>query len=246
MKDGKIFITGASAGIGKALAENLAAPGVTLGLCARRMDRLEQLKGDLEARGATVFIHQADVRDAERIAGAIGEFIASAGGLTHVIANAGVKSGGRLAGGPAARLTDVFAVNVLGVINTLAPAAEHMVGQRAGHLVSIGSVAGFRAIPGGSDYSASKAAVQIMMDGFRLELKAYGVHVTNICPGWIESEMSARNKYHMPFFLKADKAARLIVRAIRRKKKTYIFPWQWRVLLPVIVRLPDWLMPNVK
>ncbi|MCZ6474335.1 MAG: SDR family NAD(P)-dependent oxidoreductase [SAR324 cluster bacterium] len=246
MKDGKIFITGASSGIGKALAEALAVPDCTLGLAARRMERLQQLKGELEARGATVFVYQVDVRDAKAMEQAVDAFANSAGGITHMIANAGVKSGGRLAGGTAERLTDVFAVNVIGVINSLVPAANRMVEQQSGHLVSIGSVAGFRGIPGRSDYNASKSAVQIMMDGFRLELRAQGVKVTNICPGFVESEMTGTNNFHMPFFLKADKAARLIVKAIQRNKKTYIFPWQWRVLLPIIVRLPDWLVPQVR
>ena len=103
MKDGKIFITGASSGIGKALAEALAVPDCTLGLAARRMERLQQLKGELEARGATVFVYQVDVRDAKAMEQAVDAFANSAGGITHMIANAGVKSGGR--GSDACRLT---------------------------------------------------------------------------------------------------------------------------------------------
>lgn len=246
MNGGGIFITGASSGIGWALAEALAAPGVTLGLTARRKERLHELKSLLEARGAVALVYTMDVRDAEGMARVAREFIDSASGASLVIANAGIRSGGRLGEGGAERLNEVFAVNVMGVINTLAPFVPHMIERKGGHLVAVSSVAGFRGLPGRADYNGSKAAVNTMMDGYRLELKQHGVHVTTICPGFVESEMTARNNFRMPFLLNAEDAAGLMLRAIRRKKKTYVFPWQWRVLLPLIVRLPDWLMPAVR
>lgn len=243
---GGIFITGASAGIGWALAQALAAPGVTLGLTARRMERLETLQGELEGQGAKVLIYKADVRETDAMAKVAGQFIKAAGGVKMVIANAGISSSGRLELGGAGPLNEVIAVNVMGVINTIAPFVPHMIRQGSGHLVAISSVAAFRGLPGRADYNGSKAAVNTMMDGFRLELKKHGISVTTICPGFVESEMTARNTFKMPFLLKADTAAQHILKAIRRNRKTYVFPWQWRVLLPLVVRLPDWLMPQVR
>ena len=243
---GGIFITGASSGLGMALAEALAGPGVTLGLAARRKERLDALTKNLEGAGAKVVAYQADVRDTRVMAEAAEDFVKRAGGVGLVIANAGISSGGRLTDGAAEPLNEVFAVNVMGMINTIAPFVPHMIRQGSGHLVAISSMAGFRGLPGRADYNGSKSAVSTMMDGFRLELKQHGVRVTNICPGFIESEMTARNNFRMPFLLKADKAARLIIKAIRRNKKTYVFPWQWRVLLPLVVRLPDWMVPHVR
>ena len=246
MSGGGILITGASAGIGWALAQALAAPGIALGLTARRMERLETLQQELEARGAKVLIYKADVRDADAMANVAEDFVKAAGGVKMVIANAGISSGGRLEHGTAAPLNEVFAVNVMGVINTIAPFVPHMIRQRRGHLVAISSVAGFRGLPGRADYNGSKAAVNTMMDGFRLELKEHGISVTTICPGFIESEMTQRNTFKMPFLLTADSAAQHILKAIGRNKKSYVFPWQWRALLPLVVRLPDWLMPRVR
>lgn len=241
---GGIFITGASAGIGWALCQALAVPGVTLGLAARRRERLEALASEVEARGAAALIYQADVRNSVAMAEAAEDFVRRAGGASLVIANAGISSSGRLEDGVAEPLNQVFAVNVLGVLNTLAPFVPHMIRQNTGQLVVISSVAGFRGLPGRADYNGSKAAINTMMDGFRLELKPHGIRVTTICPGFIESEMTAKNNFKMPFLLKAEPAAKLILQAIRRNKKTYVFPWQWRVLLPLVVRLPDWAIPR--
>jgi short-subunit dehydrogenase len=244
MSEAKIFITGASTGIGKALAELYAAPGVTLGLLARRKHLLEALKPELEERGARVLLYPADVRDAAAMAAAADAFVEAAGGVSLVIANAGVASGGGITNVDVNSLAEVISINVQGVLHTLAPMVPHMMKHRRGHLVTIGSVAGFRGLPGRADYNASKAAVKTLMDGFRMELKPYGIRVTTICPGFVESEMTARNRFHMPFFLKADRAARVIARAIRGNRKTYVFPWQWRLLLPLIVRAPDWMVPD--
>ncbi len=246
MSEQRIFITGASAGIGKALALAYAAPGVTLGLVARRKPLLDALEAELEARGAKVFCYPVDVRDAAKMARAVNGFVKSAGGVELAIANAGISARGGLTDGSAEPLAEVITVNVQGALHTLVPAVPHMVRQKRGHLVTIGSVAGFRGLPGRAEYNASKAAVKILMDGFRLELRRHGIRVTTICPGFVKSEMTARNKFRMPFLLEADQAARTIVSAIRRRKKTYVFPWQWRLLLPIVVRIPDWAVPEFR
>jgi len=244
MSPKRVFITGTSSGIGQALAEEYAIPGATLGLNARRTDRLQELQTRLEARGAKVHLYPGDVSDAAQMELAAKQFIQDAGGVDMVIANAGIGGPDRLDEGNAARMSRVFSVNVQGVLHTLVPFVPHMLEQRSGHLVAISSVAGFRALPGRAVYGATKTAVRTLMDGFRLELRGSGVQVTTVCPGFVASELTEKNKFHMPFFLATDKAARMITRQLRRGIKTYVFPWQWRMLLPLIVYLPDWVIPK--
>lgn len=246
MEQGGILITGASSGIGRALAERMARPGATLGLVARRLERLEQLAVELRHRGADVLLYQADVSDREEMARVAKSFEESAGGVGLAIANAGIGGADRLSRGEPGPMAEMVNVNLLGVLNTLVPLVPAMIGRRSGHLVVIGSVAGFRGMPGRATYAATKAAVKTLMDGFRLDLRRHGIRVTTICPGWVESELTAGNKFPMPFFMKADKAARLIENAINRGKKSYVFPWQWRILLPLVVRLPDWMIPQFR
>ncbi len=241
-----VFLTGASAGIGQALARRLAAPGTALGLVARRLERLEALREELEARGARVWLYEADVREPEPMARAARQFAAAAGGISWAIANAGVSRGDDLLEGTTERMSEVMTTNVLGVIHTLAPVIPIMVRRQAGHLVTIGSIAGFRGLPGKGAYCASKAAVKMLMDAHRPVLRRHGIRVTTICPGWVESEMTADNPYPMPFLMGVDKAARLIVRAIERGRRTYVFPWQMRLALPLIRFAPEWLLPEGK
>lgn len=242
--DTQVLITGASAGIGRALAEVLARPGITLGLVARRTERLEEISAELQSRGARVFTYTADVTDAERMAEVGLGFAGQAGGVTHVIANAGISRGDQLSAGVSGQMAEIIAINVQGVIHTLAPLIPGMMARGRGHLIAIGSMAGFRGLPDKAAYCASKAAVKTLMDGFRPMLRRHGIRVTTICPGWVESEMTADNPYPMPFKLPADRAARLILKAIARGRRTYILPWQMRLAAPLLSRVPDWMLPT--
>jgi short-subunit dehydrogenase len=242
-----ILITSASSGIGAALAELYAArygAGVTLGLVARRAERLAGLAARLEAHGARVLTYTADVRDRARMAELGPAFAEAAGGVTLAIANAGISGSDRLAGGDATEAADTVNVNVLGVLHTLQPLVPILMRQGHGHLVTIGSVAGFRGLPGKGAYSASKAAVKTLMDAWRPVLRPHGVRVTTICPGWIATELTQKNRYPMPFMLDADRAAALIARAIERGRRTYVFPWQMRIAAVLMRVVPDRLLPT--
>ena len=239
-----IFLTGASAGIGWALAEALATPGTVLGLAARREDRLIALKARVEALGAVGHVFTVDVRNAAGMGEAVGEFAGRAGRLNMIIANAGISQPDGLGEGDASMANHVIEVNVQGVLNTLLPAIPLMRAAGCGHLVSIGSVAGFRGLPGKGAYCSSKAAVKMMMDAWRPMLKKDGIRVTTICPGWVESEMTKTNRYPMPFILPTEKAARLIVHALEQDRRTYIFPWQMRLIVPFMKLVPDWILAN--
>ncbi len=247
MTPAHIFITGAWAGIGRALAEHYAARlggQARLGLVARRADRLAELAEALRARGTAVETYPADVTDQRAMVEACRAF-EGGGGAGVVIANAGISRGERVGSGDPAPSTGMVATNVQGVLNTLVPFIPPMMERRAGALVAMGSVAGFRGIPGKGVYCASKAALKTLMDGYRPLLRPYGIRVTTICPGWVESEMTADNPYDMPFLVESRRAARLIAAAIARGRRTYVFPWQLRLAVPVLRLLPERMLPTL-
>jgi short-subunit dehydrogenase len=240
----KVFLTGASSGIGEALARHYAAAGATLGLFARRETELSRLAAALAP--ATVVTYAGDVRDAAALAGAASDFISRFGPPDIVIANAGV-SRGTLTDEPAdlPAFRTVFDTNVLGMVHTFSPFMAALRGARAGALVGIASVAGFRGLPGAGAYSASKAAAITYLESLRVELFGSGVAVVTICPGFIATPMTADNPYPMPFLLAPDKAARLMARAIARRRRFYVLPWQMALVGALLRHVPRPLYDRV-
>ena len=199
--------------------------GATLGLYARREGELLRIAAELAP--ATVATYAGDVRDAAALARAGADFIARFGVPDVVIGNAGISRGvltSEAADMPIFRA--VFDTNVQGLVQTFQPFLTAMMEARLGTLVGVASVAGFRGLPGSGAYSASKAAAITYLESLRVELKGTGVAVVTICPGFIRTPMTARNPYWMPFLLDPDRAARLIARAIERRRQFYVLPWQ--------------------
>jgi short-subunit dehydrogenase len=221
----KVFITGASSGIGAALAREYAAAGAQLGLFARRADALASLADSLAP--ATPATYAGDVRDAPALSAAAADFAKRFGVADVVIASAGI-SRGTLTDHPEDNVAfqAIMDTNVLGMLHTFQPFLPAMLAARAGKLVGIASVAGFRGLPGAGAYCASKAAAIRYLESLRVELVRSGVQVITICPGYVATPMTAGNPYRMPFLLPADKAARSIVRAIARGRRFYVLPWQ--------------------
>jgi short-subunit dehydrogenase len=221
----KVFLTGASSGLGEALARHYALEGATLGLFARRAAELARVAGALAP--ATVATYAGDVRDADALAHAGADFISRFGAPDIVIGNAGISRG--VLTSEAADMSvfkAVFDTNVQGLVQTFAPFLPAMTLARHGVLAGVSSVAGFRGLPGSGAYSASKAAAITYMESLRVELHGSGISVVTICPGFIRTPMTTRNPYRMPFLLASDKAARLIAHAIERKRRFYVLPWQ--------------------
>ncbi|MCH8887274.1 MAG: SDR family NAD(P)-dependent oxidoreductase [SAR324 cluster bacterium] len=248
MSIARIFITGASSGIGATLARfyaNQYRDGLHLGLLARRAGRLVSLAASLRELGAVVETYSTDVRDGESMQEIVRDFTGSAGGVDLVIANAGISPGEKTGKGDLEPAANVIATNLLGVFNTLVPMIPTMIEQKSGHLVAVGSVAGFFGMPGKGAYCGTKAAVKILMDSYRPVLKAHGIQVTTICPGFVESEMTANNSFPMPFIVKGPKAAKLIARAIAKGRKTYVFPWQMRLVIPLLHAMPEWVLARM-
>jgi short-subunit dehydrogenase len=234
-----VFITGASSGIGVALARHYARQGAIVGLVARRREALEALARELT--GAIVL--PADVRDGEAMTTAARDFIARAGVPDLVIANAGV-SVGMITGGKPEDISvfrEVVDINVLGAVHTFQPFVAAMRDRGAGALVGVASVAGFRGLPGSSAYSASKAALISYLESLRVELHGSGVQVTTICPGYIATPMTEKNPYRMPFILEADDFAVRMARAVAAGKRFAVIPWPMAIVGSVLRVLPDWL-----
>jgi short-subunit dehydrogenase len=235
--DARVFITGASSGIGEALARHYAARGATLGLVARREDLLRGLRDSLAAPAE---IYPCDVRDLPALKAAAEDFIARRGVPHIVIANAGISHGTATEYEEDADVfREVLEINVMGLVHTFHPFVAPMRERGSGCLVGIASVAGFRGLPGASAYSASKAAAIRYLESLRVELRASGVKVTTICPGYIATPMTKRNPYRMPFLLDADEAARRFSRVIDARKSYAIIPWQMAIVGRLLGVLPN-------
>ena len=237
----RIFLTGASSGIGAALAHHYAATGAMLGLAARHQRRLSDLVAELPTvlpgEHAT---YSLDVVDAPALQAVATDFIARFGCPDIVIANAGISVGtltGEVEDLPAFRR--VFETNVLGMVHTFAPFIQAMQARGGGTLVGIASVAGIRGLPGAGAYSASKAAVIAYLEALRVELRGSGIQVVTLLPGYIATPMTEKNPYPMPFLLSADVAARRFARAIARGTSYVVIPWQ----MGWVAKLLRWL-PN--
>jgi short-subunit dehydrogenase len=237
----RIFITGASSGIGAALAKHYGTSGTTVGLVARRAAVLDDLARDLRAQGATVGVYPADVADTRAMGEAIRRFVSEAGGVDLVIANAGVGIRSALLEGNAEDVAKLMQVNVIGVTNTVVPFIPLMVKQGSGVLCAVSSMAGHRALPGRVAYSSSKKAVTTFMDGLRMDLHGSGVHAMTICPGFVKTPMTEGMK-NMPFLVELDDAVIAMTGAIAARKDTFTFPWQMNMLKEVLTRAPEWFV----
>jgi NAD(P)-dependent dehydrogenase (short-subunit alcohol dehydrogenase family) len=244
----RVFITGASSGIGAALAREYAAQGATLGLLARRRDALEQLAAGLPG-GARHRIYAVDVLDHAALAQAARDFIASAGGADIVIACAGVSHGTLTEQQDDLQGFDtVFATNVNATVATFAPFIEPMKRQGAAvarRLVGIGSVAGIRGMRGAGAYCASKAALHSYCESLRLEMKPYGIRVVTIAPGYIDTPMTRHNRFPMPFLMPAERFASRAARAIARGDSYRVIPWQMGLVAKLLRALPNALFDLV-
>jgi short-subunit dehydrogenase len=237
-----VVITGASSGIGWALAEELAGRGCRLGLIARRRDRLDQLAGQLRATGTVVEVATADVTDRENLLQAFADLRAKLGPVDLLIANAGVLTPVELEPQNVPAQLDSLRVNLFGVIVAIEAVLPDMLTRRSGHIAAVSSIAAFNGLPGSGAYCAGKAAVNTYLTALRIQLHGRGVAVTALCPGFVRTPMVDVNKFPMPMMLEPADAARRMVRAIERRKKVYAFPWPMAMLVKLTRWLPDWVM----
>lgn len=245
MRDPKtIVITGASSGIGEALALHYAGPDIFLALSGRDEARLQDIAARCQERGATASPSVMNVTDRDAMAAWIAG-IARERRLDLVIANAGISAGTGKGEGPD-QIRRIYDINVGGVMNTILPAIEamrqqppHDIDDKRGQIAIMSSLASFRGFPGAPAYCASKATVRIHGEALRGELHHLGIEVSVICPGYVRSRMTERNKFRMPMLMDADRAAAIMARGLARNKPRIAFPWPMYWLVRVIAGLPQ-------
>jgi short-subunit dehydrogenase len=239
------IITGASSGIGHSLAKALAAERCKVGLIARRDQPLAELSVSIRQAGGVAAYATADVSRREPVVSAIRELASRLGPVDLLIANAGVGAPTVLEPFNVADIERMLQVNVAGVVYAVEAVLPEMLTRGRGHISAISSMAAYKGLPGEWGYSGSKAAVNNMMEGLRIQLRNKGIAVTTLCPGFVRTPMTEVNNFKMPWLLEANEAARRIVRALHRRRKVYNFPWQMSLLMRLSRWAPDWLVARM-
>jgi short-subunit dehydrogenase len=240
-----VLITGASSGIGRALALRLGKRGAKVGLVARRKELLEEIQKVLAiASGSdgSCAIAAADVSIRDEMQAAVKSIREQLGPIDVLIANAGVGTPTLLDPLNIKDVERMFQVNVLGVIYAIEAVLPEMLKRKSGHIAAVSSIAAFKGLPGESAYCASKAAVNTYCEGLRVQLRDHSIPVTVLCPGFVETPMTAANDFHMPFLISAEKAADWILWAIRKRKKVCRFPRRMSWAARMLGCLPDWVI----
>jgi short-subunit dehydrogenase len=234
------IVTGASSGIGRALAVRLASDGNRVGLIARRGELLESLNGEIAAAGGTAAAAVADVGDRAALRGAIADIEGRLGPTDVMVANAGFGAPTRIDPLNIEDVEQTFRVNLMGVIYAIEAVLPGMLARRRGQLLAVSSMAGDKGLPGESAYCASKAAVNVYLEGLRIALRGTGVVVTTVCPGFVQTPMAPMDAALTPFVMTAEAAAARIARLIaRRRGGVHRFPRRMAILMAMVARLPD-------
>ena len=228
----RAIITGASSGIGEAIAREFSRRGYALALLARRADLLDKLASELP----NAIPIPCDVTDAA----AVRDAVTRAGEISVAVANAGVGTTG-WAAKSVSEAERMMRVNYFGMLYLFDAVIPQMMERRSGHFAGIASIAGLRGFPTASGYSASKAAMQAFLESARVELAPFGIRVTTVNPGFIATAMTEKNTFKMPFLMTTERAAKIIVDGIERGARIVEFPWQMSALTRFSRALPAWI-----
>jgi short-subunit dehydrogenase len=244
-KDRVVFVTGASSGIGEALAIRLGERGARLALFARRADLLRALAGRIEARGGRAIVLAGSVTQRGAVVDAVRRASDALGPVDVLIANAGIGAPTPGVALDPVLATEIVEVNLVGALNSVSACLPSMLARGRGHVVAIASLAAFRGFPGSAAYCASKAGMRALFESLRVDLAPRGIRVTTVCPGYVDTPMVAASRSRMPFLQAADPSALRILRAIERGRREVLFPWQTVLLTRVLAALPaglyDWI-----
>jgi len=234
----RVWLTGASYGIGKALAEELAARGAKLALTARSRDKLNTLRDELKGKAEDVLVLPGDVTDADAIAGIVAQINDAWGGVDILIANAGTH----VFTEPdqtfdAEEYLGLMDLNYGGVLRCIEAVLPDMLERKAGQLVGVASLAGYRALPRAAAYGASKSALHHFLESVRFHLAEHGLTVTIVNPGFVKTPLTDKNDFDMPFLVEADKAARIMCDGIAKRKDEVSFPipFNWTIALMRVI-----------
>ncbi len=239
------IVTGASSGIGRALALGLARSGCKVGLLARRRSLLEEVVGQIEIQGGTAAWATADVTDRDQIRQAFDDLTSRLGPASIVVANAGVGVPTTLEPMNITTIETMIKVNVLGLIYTIEAALPAMLDQKSGQIAAISSLSAYKGMPGESAYCASKAAINAYMEGLRVQVRDRGIAVTTICPGFVKTPMTDIDGFPMLFPMEAEEAADRVIKALRKRSKVVNFPWQTTAMIKLARWMPDWVLARI-
>ena len=229
----KIFITGGTTGIGWAIAEYYVKKGHIVGVCGRN---LKKLPTDHAKYGERLKAFEVDVRDKEKLFEAVHSF--SNGQLDILVANAGISQGDKTSTPNFETSRNIIKTNIEGFLNSFEIGFSLMKPQGSGQLVAMASVAGMMGLPGAASYCGSKSAIIKMCESFTIDFLKFGIHVTTILPGFVDTPLTRKNKHPMPFLMPAEKAAVKIADAIDKKKVSLIFPFRMKCLAFILERMP--------
>ena len=240
-----VMITGASSGIGRGLALEIARRGAKLGLVARRLEVIEEVVREIKSANGEAVALPADVQAVDAVSAAADSLRASFGPIDVLIANAGIGPTRDAANFSAAEVSDVINVNVIGAANSVAAVIPEMVARASGQLVAISSLAAYRGLPRSAAYCASKAAVSAFFESLRLDLGPRGIDVTIIHPGFIRTPLTGGRAAQMPYLMELDDAVGKMVRAIEKRRKRYSFPWQLATVVRAGMIMPIWMYDKI-
>jgi short-subunit dehydrogenase len=236
------IITGASSGIGWALAKELARGEYKVGLLARRTGELEKLAAEIRAAGGIAEFETADVADRSATHTAIHRLAQRLGPIELLVANAGIGGESHVDPMNVEHDKRIFEVNVFGMMHAFEAVLPEMLKRKQGHLAAVSSLAAYKGFPGQQGYCASKAAIWNYLEGLRIQLRYRGIAVTTICPGFVRTPLTDKHDFKMPFLMDADNAARRVARALRRKQKVHNFPLLTERMVKFLYWVPDRIM----
>jgi len=239
------LITGASSGIGAALAVELGRRGHAVGLVARRPELLAEVATRVAASGGRAEWAVADVVDRDGLTEAIRFLEERLGAVDCAVACAGGSDPTPLQPFDPEKIVQVMRLNFDGTLNTFATVLPDMVARRSGHIAAVSSMAAFRGLPPSGAYSAAKSAISVLMEAWSIELRPLGVAVTTIEPGFVRTPLTDKNEFPMPFMLEPDRAARIIARGLLERRRTITFPRRMGLAISLVRALPggvfEWL-----
>ncbi len=239
-----VFITGASSGIGLEMARQVSRAGAKVAMFARRLPPMAELETALNQnqKGRVAASYVCDVTEKQQVLNAFAQAAKDLGPCDILIANAGNGYPVRVTNFDADAAIQIYKLNVFGALHAFEAVLPSMIKRRSGHIVGMSSLAAFRSYPESHTYCATKSALSAQLEGMRPELMPYNVHVTTLCPGFVKTDLTAANTVPMPFILELEEAARVMLRAIAKKKRRLAFPWQMVLFTRLSRFVPDSLI----
>jgi len=237
-EDGVAWITGASSGIGEALALELAGRGWTVAASARSEDKLLELERRAEGRGGRIVAMPCDVTDADQVRATHERITGELGAVALAVLNAGTYGADRIAAIDVEAVRKTYAINVMGMATVLSVLMPRMLADRRGQVALVGSISGYGGLPMALAYGSSKAAVINLAESLAVQARPRGVHVQLVSPGFVKTPLTDRNRFRMPFLVPVEKAARIIADGLGRRRFEIAFPWQLVLPLKLLRLVP--------